>query len=529
MSKSTTSQTDNPKSPKSKFKTILLLAVTILSIGFWYTAIYAPIESHEGEYALALDDPQFSNLTNIAILHHPSTASVSLEFDPTATLLFNASWQHIYTEEGAAEPLDMVVEYTLAENNTLLTIDIDDSTDEQAFDFMGMIWNRINIFECVIIINPVALMELYVNLEDVGVDIYAQETNFSTFNIEYETGHVDVYMDNVTIQNPVNIEGLSAGNDLYFNNVIFESNFSASTISGHQDLFISDVEFQNVSVDTVSGGIDFICDDSTALDVKISSATGHIDYVAENFILNDLTITTASAGIDVVGTMLEVGDVTLKTSTGHIEVMFQDVNTGELTLTTASAGIDLYIDDSVTSNVSATSATGHIDVYLNALEAQNIFVTDGTGGVSFNLLESEVADVSVHQTTGYANIELLESTVGEISISSTSGSTDFLLEGGILKGNITVDASTGHQDIELIDISLNHTLFVDLSTTTAGLDLYWSQEQVSVNLPVYVTLESTYGQIEAEIYTQYGDEGRFNWTMITDNDNSHIEIEASDY
>ncbi len=529
MSKSTTSQTETPKSPVSKFKTILLLAVTILSIGFWYTAIYAPIESHEGEFILALDDPQFSNLTDIAILHHPSTARISLEFDPTATLLFNASWQHIYTEEGATEPLDMVVEYTLTENNTLLSIDIADSTDDQAFNFMGMMWNRINIFECVITINPIALMDLYVNLEDVGVDIYAQETHFSTFNIEYETGHVDIYLDNVTVQNPVNIEGLSAGNDIYLNNVIFESNFSASTISGHQDLFISDVEFQNVSVDTVSAGIDFICDDSTALDVKISSATGHIDYFVDNQILNDLTITTASSGIDVIGTMVEMGNVALTTGTGHIDAVFQDANTGDLTLTTATAGIDLYIDDSVTGNVSATSATGHIDVFLNALEAQNIFVTDGTGGVYFNLFESEVADVSIHRTTGYANIQLEDSTVGDISISSTSGGTDFLMERGVLQGNITVDTSTGHQDVELFDISFNHTLYVDISTTTAGLDLYWSQEQVSVNFPVYVTLESTYGQIDAEIYLQSGDEEWFTFIIFTDDDNPNVEIEAPDY
>ncbi|MHA1612631.1 MAG: hypothetical protein ACTSYU_11305 [Promethearchaeota archaeon] len=460
--------------------------MTIFSIGFWYTAIYAPVDIHEGEYILALNDSQFSNITKIEILHHPETASVTLDFDPTATELLKATWEHVYAGYDDLEPLDIVVEYTLAANNTLLSIDIEDSTDDQTFNFMGMMWTQINLFECVITINPVALISLYVDLDNVGVDISAQNTVFETFDIDYETGHVDVIMDNVTIQNPVNIEGFTAGNDLYFNDVIFESNFSASTISGHQDIYLTNVQVQNVDIETLSAGIDVIITETPALNVEISSTSGHIDFMGTDVILNDLSISTVSSGID------------------------------------------LYLNDAITSNISATSSTGHIDLYSNTIETQNIFILDSTGGIDFSLIDSEVGEVYLQRSTGFAEVLLQESIVGDITMISTSGGMDFEMLGGILQGNITVQASTGYQDIELNEISFNQSINVDIATTTGGLDLYWVHIIESVNYPVLITLETTSGHIDAELHVQSGEDGWFTWAITTETDNPSVNIETWD-
>lgn len=511
------------KKPTSKFKTIILLLTIVLSVGFWYQVLYAPIEDHEGNLVLELTDPQFSNVSKISMELTPSIPNIALILDPTAPTLFNATWRHFYTENRDLTTIDLDITYALEANNTELVFTISDTASSDAFNFYGASFNRINLFEGQITLNPVEMFNLYLNSEFTGVDFFAADVCMENFSVYSQSGHFDAYFENVTINNPAYIHSASGGLDVVFQNVTLNSDFTVTTVSGHQDLIWNQGIAQNIVSQSTSGGIDITLTNFNFQNLDTRTVSGHIDVYTDRVSLNSSFIDSVTGGIEFISTSVSLTSNTFSSTSGHIDIQGYELDMGNSQIITSTAGIDLILRNSNASNFDLSSSSGHIDVEFFDVQAKDITILDYSGGVDTELYSSSLGNLNITHSSGHADVTLYETVVQNIDLRSNSAGTDLDITESELQGNVFVSSSSGHIDADFTNLVFNQSLEISIITATSGSDLEWMQN-LNVTQDVSLYFESTTGYIDAEIYTLPGDSVWFSWDVETENENYSIDV-----
>jgi len=301
------------KKSSSNLNKIIFILLIILTSIFWAFVFYAPIEYSLGEYQITKDDSTYQNITNIQLNYNAEMASVNIEFVDNMHYILDSNWKQISSASFPYEPIEITFQETFLDNYTL-EINVT-STGEGFFDSD---WNMFYEFD--IIIDNSYIIDFNSDVSYSQVNIEASNTEFGNFNLNSESGGIDVVFQDVYIESSVNIFTVSGYTDfdIYDSNLTSEITFegesgalyilaydsvfadiNTQTSSGYTRLRGNRNNFNNVSLETVSGHIDLDIGISNIQNIDLTSTSGYIELqMHENILLGDIFISSSSGSVD---------------------------------------------------------------------------------------------------------------------------------------------------------------------------------------------------------------------------------------
>ena len=308
------------KKSSSNLNKILLILMIILTSVFWAFVFYAPIEYSQGEYQINIDDSSYLNITHIQLNYNADMASVNIRFEDDMHYILNSNWKQITSTSFPYEPIEIHFQDTILDNNTL-EINVT-STSEGFFDSD---WNLFYDFE--IIVDNSYLIDLNSEVTYSQVIIEATETEFGSFNLNSESGSIDVVFHDVYIHSPVNvfIESGYTEFEIYDSNITSEINFEGSSGSLHFITFNS--VFMNIDTQTSSGYTILRGNSNIFKKVSLGSLSGSIELDIGISNIQNIDLTSSSGNIKLsMNEIVLAGDVSISSTSGSVDCEFNEIS-----------------------------------------------------------------------------------------------------------------------------------------------------------------------------------------------------------
>jgi hypothetical protein len=373
---------------------ILLILLIILTSIFWAFVFYAPIEYSQGEYQISKDDSSYLNITNIQLNYNAEMSSVNIKFIDDMHYILNSNWNQITSAFFPYEPIEIHFQETFLDNNTL-EINVT-STGEGFFDSD---WNLFYEFE--IIVDNSYLIDFNSEVSYSEVNIEASDTEFGNFNLNSESGGLDVVFRDVYIHSPVSVSILSGSTD--FN--IYNSNIT------------SDINFLGDS-----GSLFILAYDSVFADINTQTSSGYNILVGNSNIFKNVSLETSSGYVEMDIGISNIQNIDLTSLSGHIDLLMDDIIlAGDISILSTSGAVDCEFDE-ISFNSNRTfdikSDSGYVEFSWDQEMSMNfsahIFIETSSGAIDVEistLLENLNLDwfiLDVSSDTGFTEVDLYE-------------------------------------------------------------------------------------------------------------------------
>jgi len=233
------------------------------------------------------------------------------------------------------------------------------------------------------------------------VNIEATDTEFSNFNLNSESGSIDVEFQHVYVHSPINISELSGYTDfdIYNSNITSDINYEGE--SGSVYFYFSNSNFANINMKSSSGSTHLRGNSNIFKNVLLETTSGRINLNIDNSNIQNIDLISTSGNIDfTMNEILLLGNVSLSSTSGLMDCDFDEIyiySDRVFDIWDSSGYVEIYWDQETLMNSSAyifieTISSG-IDVSISTI-IENI--------------DSERFIVQTSSETGSPDVEIFE-------------------------------------------------------------------------------------------------------------------------